>query len=280
MGSTVNSTNFVSIKRAWARAWSISKWQDEVSELDLLDWSAEIIGLIGMGSEYFKKEIYVGEIKNYKGQLPKCIDDLNAVAGYPNGELLECRDDYYPREKFLGMRSSTDSFHHYQRHLQNCSNCDLNYTINDTCIFTSFCDGLFMVAYNRIPIDEEGYPMVVEKETLITAIAYHLIWRIAFLKMIKGEIDRNVYNTIGQERDFYVGRAQVKSFNGDKAQTVGNIWSRMIPKTTTHIYGHSSLGTREQRYTNNITGSFSSSVDPTDRAGLVLSGYFYQVGDI
>lgn len=280
MGSTVNSTNFVSIKRAWARAWSTTGWQDEVSELTLLDWSAEIIGLIGMGTEYFKREIYVGEVKDYKGHLPKCIDDLVAVAGYPNGKLNSCREDYYPRENFEGMRSSTDSFHHYQRHLPDCNNCDLTYTINDNCLFTSFCEGLFMVAYNKIPVDNEGYPLIVERETLITAIAAHLNWRIASLKFVKGEIDRGVLQMLEQERLFYVGKAQVKSFNGDKAQTVGNIWSRMIPKNTTHRFGHITLGSREERYTNNVAGlsNYRPSLDANK--GLVLSGYFYEVGNI
>lgn len=253
----MSTYKLVSIKKAWNRAFSKLKWQSEVTELDLLEWSSEIIGLLKVPRS-LKQSIFIGEVTDYKGELPCNIDKFIGVAGYPNGELYECSEegDNISRLKFIPMRYSTDTFHRYCSKMANCTNCELTYTVNDDCIFPSFENGLYLLAYESYPTDEEGYPMILDEEKVINAIAYDILLHIAFIKLSRREIDMAFYQILEKERAWYVGKSQSNTPTYDEMESLKNIWIRMIPKINSHSDGHSSIGSQELRIAHGTLNNF------------------------
>ncbi len=249
----MSTYSLTSIKTAWNKAWSILPWQSEATEYDLLMWSSEILGLIKV-PKYMKDYTYVGEIKEYRGELPCNIDLFNGVAAYVDGTLDECDDESIDRLNFIPMRYSSDIYHKYCSKLPPCSNCEQTYTVNDNCIFTSFEEGLFLLSYTGLAQDKEGFPLVSIEEKVLLAVAYYILYRIAFQKIARGEISQYVLEKLEQEKLWYVAKAQTRIPTYDEGESLKNIWIRMIPKITEHKTGYASATDSEQIYTNTYLG--------------------------
>lgn len=261
--------SLVSVKKAWNRAFSIHKWQNDVEEFDLLEWSDEIIGLLKVPKS-LSSQVYVGEISDYRGILPSCIENFIGVAGYPDGTLEECDTEPIDRWNFTPMRYSSDIFHRYCSKISVCHS-NLTYTVNDDCIFPNFETGLFLLAYESLPVDPEGYPMISDEQAVINAVAYHILYRIAMQKWARQELPEGVYRDIERNLLWYKAKAQNRVITYDEAETLKNIHIRMIPKINMHSDGFNSIGSQELRIAhNNYTGRYYNTHN--------IPRYFYSSG--
>jgi len=259
-----------SVKRAWNRAFSIQRWQNDVDEIDLLEWSDELIGLLKVPKS-LSSQVYVGEVVDKKATLPPCIENFIGVAGYPNGSIEDCADTPIDRMSFKPMRYASDIFHRYCSKMPNCNGCELTYTVNDDCMFPSFENGLFLLAYESLPVDENGYPMIPDEQSVINALAYHILTRIAAQKWARQEIPEGIYRDLERNSLWYKAKAQTRVPTYDEMETLKNIHIRMIPKVNMHSDGFNAIGSQELRIAhNNHSGRYYKISD--------IPRYFYYSG--
>ena len=132
---------------------------------------------------YTEKEAII-EIKNYRGVLP-C--DLVSV--------VQVRDN------FDGVCIPTISGTFFSPR-----SMERGFKTQGTVIYTTFKDGSVNIVYNAIPVDEEGYPMILDDERYKNAVELY-IKQDRFTKYFDtGKLDARVLQNTKQEYAWAVGQ--------------------------------------------------------------------------
>lgn len=116
----------------------------------------------------------------------------------------------------------------------------------------SMKDGYAIVAYNAIPVDENGYPMIPDDNDLIDAIFWFINSK---------ELYKEYRSHVEGAKDLYLHadnewkKARLLAYGNlmmpkglDELRTVQNIWLRMIPKLSEHHTGYKDTGTTEKLF--------------------------------
>lgn len=250
---------------------------DQINLADAIEWAGEAIELIGAPYHLSPKTERV-TIQSYKGVLPCDLHYIETTKGIPatiTGDEDVCDID---TSSYKAMRYSTDSFHHWycggSYFNDHYCNSDLTYTVNDDYIYTNFEEGYVLISYKAIPIDSNGYPKIPDDPKFKNAVAYHIMWRLAFIKYMQGKMPGPVYQVIERDRDWYIGAAQTRGNmpSVDMMETIKNNWIRLIPKINQHADGFKNAGSAEQRFTHN-SGASNNSENTDNRPAS--DNYFY-----
>lgn len=151
------------------------------------------------------------------------------------------------------MRWATNSFHtgmHANIWDFGRENSENTYIVNGNYIFTSFSEGFVMMAYNGIPIDKEGFPLIPDDEWWRNAVKWELAYRIAFILYLQDNINSQKFQLIERDRDWYVAQAVNKSKipSLDEMESWKNQHVRSIPVVNQHANFFRNLQSPEQRY--------------------------------
>lgn len=184
------------------------------------------IGLVGMAKLYKDKEAKV-QIKEYRGLLP-C--DLIRIVQVKDLETGIC------------MNSMTDSFSGEQPDHKYAS-----FKTNERVIFTSFPEGTVQIAYKAVPVDDDGFPLLMDNEVYLDALEKYITMLVLKGKFRMGKITGTVYQDAQQ--DYY---AAVKLLESDlrapspaELETIGRIWNTFLPDRHQFEHGYSTLGVKE-----------------------------------
>lgn len=223
-----------------------------IDQLDLgnaVEWAGEAIELIGSPMQLIER-VGLIEINQMKGKLPIDMHLLITSGAAPNASCDEAK-------RFIQMRYSTDAYHMFCTECQDGScNSDLTYKVNDDYMFVNFNKGIVRISYKAIPVDENGYPLIPDDVKFKNAVAYHIMWKIGFIKWMQGKIANAVYQKIEQDRDWYIGAAQTRGHtpNPDMMESIKNNWIRLIKKINQQGDGFKGMGHQEERYVHNTLG--------------------------
>lgn len=182
------------------------------------EFATEAIGLLGVPVLYDNgfQEI---NIKEHKGKLNTDIVYIVQVRELNNGH---------------GMRIATDSFHASDN--QPAELRELTYQVKSGIIFTSFSEGCIEVAYKKLPVDEEGYPLIMDEEKLKMAIEYYILHRYLEPLWMMGKISDKAFDHVSKERHYYMAAASSKLQmpSMDKMQSMVNGINRLLINNNAH----------------------------------------------
>lgn len=226
---------------------------EQINMVDAVEWAGEAIELIN-APYHLKDTLEVVLIDCYKGKLPcdlHLIETCKALIRADAPDIVECELDL---REFLPMRYTTDSFHNYMKNSSDCnSGSNLTYKINDSYINTDFESGFVAIVYQAIPVDDNGYPKIPDDIKFKLAVRYHIMWKLAFIKMMQGKLSGQAYQIIERDRDWYIGAAETRSQTPsiDMMESIKNNWLRLIPKINQHADSFKGSGDPEQRHLHN-----------------------------
>lgn len=225
---------------------------------DAIEWAAEAIELIG-GVQQMVDSIDVKLVENYKCKIPCETHLLYSIKGYPKDDAPDIEECEIQGSCFIPMVYSSDTFHRYINNADsNPYNLStLSYTVNDDYIFTNFEKGFLLIDSKNIAVDEDGFPKIPDDIKFVNAVKFHIMWKLAFLRMMEGKISAQAYQIIERDRDFYIGAAQTRSQmpSIDQMESLKNNWIRMIPKINQHADNFKTASIEEKRYIHN-NGSY------------------------
>ena len=205
-----------------------------------------------MSNAYASSNVYTCPqascILNTAAGLPTSLLESNNTADVivVESSIIDC-----PREaNFIPMRYSTDAFHLEPK---TTSNCSLTYKLNNSKLITNFETGWVQLAYEGIPVDEDGFPMIPDQIKHRMAVAAYLKWKIAMLKWTMGKMPAGVFQHFEREKDWYIGAAQTATqiMGVDHMESIKNNWIRLIPKINQHRDGFKNAGEAEHRTSHN-----------------------------
>ncbi len=243
----MNNGKYISVKRILENVYRNFGLQEEVNFYDALEWVGGLLSIIGSHAR-LEKYIRVIQIEDGKGKLPcdlhtiiqcgKRVQSGSALGNVPRtffveNSVVEEGEEYLPdiSDTYIETTASKSSYYlepmlysadnMYMRY--HCCDIDLNtnpgcgntYQVNKNFIYTNFERGLVEMAYMRIPLDDEGYPLIPDNESWIKACEFEIAYRVFYRDFIAGRMPQGIFMTIERDRDWYLAQAG----NTDKIPT-------------------------------------------------------------
>ncbi len=192
-----------------------------------INYTVNFIRIVGRPKAFVNKVTELN-IEDYRALLP--CDYINMI------QVKDAKTNNV-------YRYTTDTFHLSNKDTSN----DLTYKIQGQVIYTSNKQGTIEISYNAIPIDCDGYPMIIDNGSFKEALESYITKKRYRILFDTGQLNANVYNNICQEYSWLVGQAQSNLImpSIDEMQSITNMWNTLIPRVTEHKYGFINNGSKE-----------------------------------
>lgn len=180
----------------------------------------------------FEEKTAVVEIENYRAALPCDLYQIIQIRTYNNKDTYDV------------FRYSTDNFHMSENKQDSH---ELTYKIQGSVIFTSMKEGKIEIAYNAFVVDEDGFPMIPDDSSFITALEFYIKKKYFTVLFDLGQINAGVFNQVCQDYAWAVGQAQSSLIKPttDQMQSITNSLNTLIQRTNEHKSGFVNNGGKE-----------------------------------
>jgi hypothetical protein len=158
----------------------------KVDRNSIIEWIGDVLELLPLKQRLYRKVTDCTDnanpnviVSNYTGTLPCDLKRiLQVVAVDINGD-----------EKRVTLKKSTDLYitRFNNTHDDNPEDQIKAYYVKNNIIHTNFEDGELEIAYEAVPMDEEGFPLIPDVEQVIDAIVKFIAYKISFIMLLKKE---------------------------------------------------------------------------------------------
>lgn len=214
-------------------------------------YTLRFISLHGYPKLYKDKSTIV-QIKDYRGMLP-C--DLESII-----QVKDMHSD-------ICLRSMTDNFEHGDFHMDDCcprveniknqrelyiphnghSNKELTFKTQGRVIYTSFPHGKVEIAYKSIPVDEDGFPLIIDNENYLAALEAFIKVQVFTILYDTGKINAGILQNAQQDYAWRAGELQdeftVPSIS--EMETYTRMYNTALMSVKHFDSGFKDLGNRE-----------------------------------
>lgn len=130
---------------------------------------------------------------------------------------------------------------------------DYTYVITDNYIKTNVESGYLMVAYQAIPTDADGYPMVPDLISFQEAIYWYINMKLLYPQWMSGQVRDAVYYDARRSWNYYCKQAYGDALmpDRDEMQSIKNTWIKLIPDLNAHRNFYNTMGQEEIIYNHN-----------------------------
>ena len=223
---------FISLKVIMDRVMSRPNMEDLPYDVAVLA-TIDCVELIG-NSLFMAPGNCLVHIKDYRGELPENIVNVKKVVKVDNND------------NFISMTTNNDPFSSsYKRRSEN--SFALNYKIQGGYIQTNFETGRVNVAYEAIPVDTDGIPMIPDRASILKAVEYSIIREWFERKVFAGRLGTDKLQYADRERNWYVSKVSTDFMleNLDRKQNLANILNTLLISGEHYSNNFGSLGEKE-----------------------------------
>lgn len=218
----INNINYTNIRVILDNCLQNELLQDLTLE-QVVGYVIKFNGIFNIPQLYTQKTTTV-HIKDYIGQLP---EDLISI--------IQVRDT----KNSIAIPELASSFY--------SSNCMKGFKTQGNCIFTSFSDGQIEISYRAIPVDDEGYPLILDNEKYKNALELY-IKRDRFTKYFEqGKLHQNILQNTQQEYAWAAGQLseELKTPSMSEWENISQEHNKLIQRFGKFRRGFSDLGVPE-----------------------------------
>lgn len=229
----ISEISYVNIREILSRILRHPLLQDITLE-QVVQYTLDFIGIFGMPKLYQDKEEIV-HINNYRGKLPCDLISINQVK--------DCKNN-------LCLRSSTDNFYSHEGYEKSTGyriSQERTFKTQGSIIYTSFMEGDILVSYKSIPLDSDGFPLLIENSTFLKALETY-IKKEAFTVLFEmGKISLPVLQNTQQQYAWLAGQlsSELTIPSISEMESISNMFCQLIPRVTEFSKGFKNLGNRE-----------------------------------
>ena len=183
----------------------------------VVGYTIKFNGIFNMPQLYTEKSTFV-EIKDYRGKLP-C--DLVSIK-----QVRDTKDN-------LALKELDSTFF-------NPNTKDMAFKTQNMIIYTTFKEGEVEIVYRAVPVDEEGYPMIMDNEKYKNALELY-IKKDRFTKYFdNGKLHQSILQNVQQEYAWAAGQLQseLKTPSMSQWENISQAHNKLIQKnlSTPEIY--------------------------------------------
>jgi len=234
-----NRPRFISLKVIIDRVMSRPGMEDLPYDVAILA-TVDCVQLIGNPLFLAPNDCYVN-ISNYRGELQDDIVDIKKVVRLYSDDA----------ENRIPMTTNSDPFFtsYSGRGINQSIMNSVKYRVQGEYIYTSFESGKLHVAYEGIPVDTDGIPMIPDRASILKAIEYSIIKEWFERKMFAGRIGADKFQYADKERNWYISKASTDFMleNLDKRKALSNILNTLFTNEEHSTNDYVNLGNKEYR---------------------------------
>ena len=234
-----NRPRFISLKVIIDRVMSRPGMEDLPYDVAILA-TTDCVELIG-NSLFLKPNTAIITISENRGQIPYDVVDIKKAVRIMSDDV----------ENRIPMTINADPFFtsYSERNIDQGLMNVAKYRIQGEYIYTSFESGKLQIAYDGIPVDTEGIPMVPDRASILKAIEYSIIREWFERQMFAGRIGVDKFQYADKERNWYVAKTGTDFMleNLDKRKTLSNILNTLFINEEHTTNDFINLGNREYR---------------------------------
>jgi hypothetical protein len=107
--------------------------------------------------------------------------------------------------------------------------------------------GYLMVAYQAIPLDVDGYPLVPDDESFMEALYWYINMKLMYPDWKEGKVRDAVYFDTRRSWNHYCKQAYGNAMmpDADQIESIKNTWLKLVPDIDEHTTFYSHLGERQ-----------------------------------
>lgn len=230
----INDYQYINIRRILDELKKHPLLQDLTLE-QVVSYTITFIGIFGMPKLYQDKEESI-HIENFRTRLPCDLISIN--------QIKEC-------ETGICLRSMTDTFmprEHHDRVTGYRLPQELSFKTQGQVLYVSFKTGDVLVSYKAIPIDKDGFPLLIDNPVFLKALEAYIKKEEFTILFDIGKITPAVLQNAQQQYAWLAGQLQseftIPSIS--EMESIKNSWCALIQKVSEFDSGFKSLGDKEK----------------------------------
>ena len=230
----INDYQYINIRRILDELKKHPLLQDLTLE-QVVSYTITFIGIFGMPKLYQDKEEFI-HIENFRARLPCGLISIN--------QIKEC-------ETGICLRSMTDTFmprEHDDRVTGYRLPQELSFKTQGQVLYVSFKTGDVLVSYKAIPIDKDGFPLLIDNPVFLKALEAYIKKEEFTILFDIGKITPAVLQNTQQQYAWLAGQLQseftIPSIS--EMESIKNSWCALIQKVSEFDSGFKSLGDKEK----------------------------------
>lgn len=226
----VKEYNYISIKEVLSRVLRHPLLQ-EVTLEEVIQYVVDFLYIFGMPNLYKDKQDII-QIVDYRGILPCDYIAINQVKDCKSG---------------ICLRNMTDTFTPDSINNRNEDNRELTFKTQGNIIYVSFKTGEIYLSYKAIPVDKDGYPLLIDNAVFLKTLEAYIKKEVFTVLFDMGKIAQNVLQNTQQQYAWLAGQLQseftIPSIS--ELESIKNSWCTLLQRTTDFDRGFRNLGNRE-----------------------------------
>lgn len=229
----IKEYTYISIKEILSRLMRHPLLQ-EVSFEAAVQYTLDFIGIFGMPKLYQNKEETI-HIEDFRGILPCDLISINQVK--------ECKSG-------VCIRSMTDTFipkEHYNKVVGYKVPQELTFKTQGQIIYTSFKEGDVLVSYKSIPVDKDGYPLLIDNAVFLKTLEAYIKKEVFTILFDMGKIQAPVLSNAQQNYMWLAGQlhSEFTIPSLSEMESLKRSWCTLIQRATSFNDGFRNNGNQE-----------------------------------
>lgn len=158
--------------------------------------------------QFYQDKINIVDIKNFRGLLPCDLISIIQVKDIGTNVCLRAMTDTFtpglkpkpdmrnqPKDLLNNMEPPVDTYIPPMQEYRE----EPSFKTQGRIIFTSFPEGRVEIAYKAIPVDEDGFPLLIDNETYLNALEAYIKVKVFTVKFDTGKIQAGVLSNAQTE---------------------------------------------------------------------------------
>lgn len=204
--------------------------------------------------EFYQDKIDIVKIHDFRGELPCDLISIIQVRDMKTHICLRSMSDSFPhglepvpKPHFLKPIPDGKILHNeYIPPLHEYFE-ELSFKTQGRIIYVSFPEGEVEISYRAIPVDEDGFPLLIDNETYLNALEAYIKVKVFTVKFDQQKIPAGIYQNAQQE--YAVAskalETEFRTPSYSEAESMARYYQSLIPRVREFDRSFKHLGSRQ-----------------------------------
>ena len=207
------------------------------------------IGIHGYPKLYQDKKEIV-DIHEFRGVLPCDLISIIQVKDTCSGICMRSMtDNFTPGINSEIMHKPMHNHRHHMPYIppMTSSYGELAFKTQGRIIFTSFPEGSVEIAYKSIPVDEDGFPLLIDNENYLACLEAYIKKQVFTVKFDQGKLSAGILQNVQQEYAWLAGQLseEFSMPSVSEMESLSRYLTTLIKPVMSFDNGFRDLGNRE-----------------------------------